>query len=170
MFVRTSLFALLLAFTVALAPRAHPTQDAAAGGAQAVSPEKVLAEMDWLAGSWSGDMWGGRFHAHYSTPAGGKILSHSRLLHGQEESFYEFEVFEARERVVHLQPYPGGKKAGGFELKSHDAGERKAVFENPDKDYPTRIVYHRAADDELVITLSDPHGGSDKVEHFKLSR
>ncbi len=135
-----------------------------------IEPTKVLAGMEWLAGSWSGSMWGGEFHAFYSSPAGGKILSHSRLLKEGRETFFEFEVFEPRDGAVYLQPFPGGKKAVGFPLLSHDAKGRKAVFENPKKDYPTRITYHRVADDRLVITLDDPHGESGKVERFELKR
>lgn len=133
-------------------------------------PEATLAEMSWLAGTWSGDMWGGRFEAHYSTPAGGRILSHSRLIKDDEVSFFEFEVFELKEGIVHMQPYPGGKLVTGLTLKTHDAKARRAVFENRDKDYPTRIVYERVGEKQLVITLSDPHGASDKVERFELSR
>ena len=51
-----------------------------------------------------------------------------------------------------------------------DGVAQQAVFENPAKDWPTRIVYHRAGPDRLVITLSDPHGTSDKVETFDLGR
>ena len=72
--------------------------------------------------------------------------------------------------VVWLQPFPGGKKAGGFRLKELDREARKATFENPEKDYPTRIVYHRKSESELVITLSDPHGESEKVERFELRK
>ncbi len=137
---------------------------------RAASPQAQLAGMAWLAGSWSGSMWGGTFHAYYSTPEGGKILSHSYLVKGDKRVFYEFEVFECRSAAFHLQPYPGGKPAGGFTLTTGDAKARKAVFENPKKDYPTRIVYHRVGEDRLVITLSDPHGKSEKVERFELSR
>ncbi len=52
----------------------------------------------------------------------------------------------------------------------HNPKLRQAVFENPAKDYPTRIVYHRAADDRLVITLSDPFGGTTQTERFELTR
>lgn len=159
------LAAVLLSLVVA--PQV-PAQDPGPG--ERVSPTEVLAGMDWLAGTWSGDMWGGRFIAYYSTPEGGKILSHSKLLKDGDEAYFEFEVFEAREHVVWMQPYPGGRRAVGLRLATHDPEARKAVFENPDKDYPTRIVYQRVADDELVITLSDPHGQSDKVEVFALAR
>ena len=133
-------------------------------------PGGIIGEMHWLAGTWSGDMWGGRFVAHYSTPAGGKILSHSRLFEGDEVSFYEFEVFEPKASTVYFQPYPGGEAATGFTLVSHDAKSRRAIFENPNKDFPTRIVYERVADDRLVITLSDPHGDSSEIQTFDLSR
>ena len=168
----TTLFTLVLPSVLALASvsslKSGTPQEPEAAPKLAPSDEK-LASMDWLAGYWSGEMWGGMFHAHYSTPEGGLILSHSRLLHGDKESFYEFEVFGPQDdEVVWLQPFPGGKKAVGFRLKELDRDARKATFENPDKDYPTRIVYHRQAEDRLVITLSDPHGKSDKVETFDL--
>jgi hypothetical protein len=145
-------------------------QEPAHPDVQRVEPKEVLNEMSWLAGSWSGEMWGGTFNAYYSTPEGGKIISHSQLVKGEKVAFYEFEVFEARDLVVHLQPFPAGKGAVGFQLQSSDPEERKAIFENPDKDFPTRIVYHRVSDNGLEITLSDPHGGSDKVERFALKR
>jgi hypothetical protein len=126
--------------------------------------------MSWLAGDWSGDAWGGRFHAHYTSPEGGRILSYSRLEQDGHDTYYEFEVFERRAAGVHLQPFPGGKRADGFELASHDAKLQQAVFENPKKDWPTRIVYQREAPERLVITLSDPHNKSDKVERFDLRR
>lgn len=115
-------------------------------------------------------MWGGTFVAYYSTPDGGKVLSHSQLQRENKTVFYEFEVMEVVGDKVMLHPHPGGKKAVSLQLHTSDAKARKAVFENPKKDYPTRIVYHRSAEDRLVITLSDPHGSSDKVEKFDLRR
>jgi hypothetical protein len=138
------------------------------GGTAPHASTEELAGMSWLAGAWSGAMWGGRFDAWYSSPEGGKIIGHSKLAREEREVFYEFEVFEAEGEAVVLRPFPGGKRAVTLTLSSHDPEARKAVFENPKKDYPTRIVYHRIADDNLVITLSDPHGGSDKIERFDL--
>lgn len=131
-------------------------------------PSAGVEGLAFLQGAWKGAMWGGTFHAHYTSPASGMLISHSRLVKGGKTAFYEFEVFEKHGRGVRLQPYPGGRPAVFLDLVSIDG--RKATFENPKKDYPTRIVYHRAADDRLVITLSDPHGGSPKNEVFDLRR
>lgn len=167
MSIRTSLIAVALPLALILQPSAgvNPQEHSSRMGTGS-----SLDELAWLAGDWSGDMWGGKFNAYYTTPEGGKIISHSRLTHGSEVSFYEFEVFEAHEETVRLQPYPEGKPASSFLLKSHEPATFKAVFENPENDYPKRIVYQRASPGNLVITLSDPFGGSDKVETFDLKR
>ncbi|MFT4542797.1 MAG: hypothetical protein ACI841_002419 [Planctomycetota bacterium] len=156
-----------LALSMTRAQQSESTDPAVA--AQVIDPNPLL-RMDWLAGTWSGPMWDGTFEAHYSTPAGGRILSHSRLFLEDQVRFYEFEVFEFRNEVATLAPHPQGKALVGFELSELSDSERKATFENPDKDFPTRIVYHRVDDDQLVITLTDPHGESDRVETFKLQR
>lgn len=132
--------------------------------------EKQIADMDWMAGTWSGSMWGGTFEAYYTTPEGGRVISHSRLMKDGKQAFYEFEMFEVSDGTVQMAPFPGGKRVVGLTLANLDRKQRKATFENKTKDYPTRIEYHRAADDRLVITLSDPHGGSDKREVFDLKR
>lgn len=133
--------------------------------------EKEPAKIDslaWLAGKWSGPMWGGEFVATYSAPAGGKLLSFSELRKDGRAAFYEFEVFEATADGLVFTPYPKGQRKATFKLAASEAS--KAVFENPEKDFPTRIEYHRAEKDRLVITLSDPHGKSGKVETFDLKR
>lgn len=159
---------LTIANPVARADTETDTQSASTDTAHAEGRD--ARDLSWLAGEWQGDMWGGRFSAHYSTPDGGRILSYSWLTKEGRVAYYEFEVFDMHRPKTRLQPYPGGKPAVGFDLQSHDAGQRKAVFENPEKDFPTRIVYHRVADDRLQITLSDPFGKSDKVEVFDLQR
>ena len=131
-------------------------------------PEEFVASLSWLAGTWRGPMGSGEYEAYYSTPDGGRVLSENRMLKDGKTMFYEFESWSILDGVVVMQPYPGGKQAASFKLT--DISERKAVVENPKNDFPSRIVYHRKADDRLVITLSDPHGGSPKQQVFNLKR
>ena len=130
-------------------------------------PKARLAGLDWMAGSWKGEMWGGEFFAYYSTPEGGKILSHSYLVKGGKKVFYEFEMFDVQKGEVAYSPFPAGRPAGGFLLKQTD--QKRAVFENPKKDYPTRIVFERQ-ENLLQVTLSDPFNKSPKKEVFRLNR
>lgn len=145
---------------------------AAAGPKEGKTGADQISSMAWIAGEWEGDMWGGKFRAYYCTPEGGKVMSYSKLLKDDKVAYHEFEVFELDETGnVIFRPFPGGSaKAKPLMLADCDAKERKVVFENKNKDYPTRIVYQRVADDRLVITLSDPFGESKKVETFDLRR
>lgn len=129
-----------------------------------------MDDLKWLAGSWEGPMWGGVFRAYYSTPEGGKVLSISELVKEGRISYTEFERFEMRDGKVILTPYPAGNAADSFDLVELDKKGCKAIFENPKKDFPTRILYQRVSDTKLEITLSDPHGGSKKIEKFDLKR
>ncbi len=132
--------------------------------------EQSIAAMGCLAGNWSGPAWGGEFRAYYTTSEGGKVLSYSELVREGVVAYHEFERFEALDGGVVFTPFPRGKPATSLRLVDIDVAAHRFVFENPNKDYPTRIVYHRVSQDNLVITLSDPHGGSDKVERFDLRR
>jgi len=133
------------------------------------APAGPGVDLSWLEGGWSGPMWGGEFTAQYAG-YGGVVVGHSRHLRGGAESFYEFEVFESIGDQTSYTPYPGGRRGEAFGLTSFDAAGRRAVFEQPEKDYPTRIVFERPTEDRLVITLDDPHGGGEKREVFDLRR
>lgn len=136
--------------------------------ASASAPASPIADLAFLAGDWEGPMWGGVFHAYYCTPEGGRVMSYNTLRKDGRIAYHEFEVFEPDGDKVIFRPFPAGKPADTLTLVECDRKQRKAVCENPQKDFPTRIVYHRVAEDRLVITLSDPHGGSDKTETFDL--
>lgn len=133
-------------------------------------PEAIITSLDWMSGTWSGDMWGGEFVTTYMHPTGGKLLSYSQLLQDGEQAFYEFEVFSFDESGVHMRPFPRGGEVVGFTMTEYDALGRSITFENATKDFPTRVVYRRTGNDQLEILLTDPHTPSDKSEHFLLTR
>ncbi|MHC5110986.1 MAG: DUF6265 family protein [Planctomycetota bacterium] len=148
----------------------HAIRGESAGDSGSLDARNSMSALNWLAGNWSGSMWGGEFVAYYSTSEGGRVIGQSALIKEGQEVFYEFEVFSIKGDKVVLSPFPRGVRKVELVATDHDVNARRIVFENPEKDYPTRIVYYRKADDNLVITLSDPHGKSEKQEVFDLKR
>jgi len=155
----------LAALVVAAAILALPDRTVAAKD----PPKPTPKDLAFLAGTWEGEMWGGTFRSTYAAEDW-VVLSYSELRKEGKVAFHEFEKFDLVEGALHFSPFPGGKPAVGLAAVSADAKARKAVFENPTKDWPTRIEYHRKADDRLVITLSDPHHEGGKTEVFDLKR
>jgi Domain of unknown function (DUF6265) len=134
------------------------------------NPHAQIASMDWIAGSWEGPIMGGTFRAYYTTPEGGKVISYNELIKDGKTAFYEFELFRVEDGKVVFNPFPGGKKVTPLTLTECVPAEMRVAFENPNKDFPTRIEYHRVAPDRLVITLADPHNKSDKTQVYDLRR
>lgn len=134
-----------------------------------------LEDLSWLAGSWSGEVKGSapgtRFETHYTTPQGGVILSSSKAF-GQDGKlrWFELERFEARDGVLQVTPYPNGKASVSFTLVEYDPAAKKAVFANPQHDYPKRITYQRVADDRLLFVVEGGVGEGAPVMEFSLSR
>lgn len=153
------------AATVAIAASIAAVPVAASEEPDAPPSVEALA---FLAGPWICDIWGGKFHAYYSTPQGGKVLSHSELRRDGKVAFFEFEKFEVRESKLVFDPFPAGTPAVG--LVATSASKKKVVFENPKKDYPTRITYELVGKDRVNVTLDDPNGESGKTEVFKFER
>lgn len=124
--------------------------------------------LSFMQGTWAGEAWGGRFTARYASDDHG-VIGYSELTRDGDRAFHEFEVFARSDGLLRLEPFPGGRPAEGLSYIPSASGPRRAVFENPAKDYPTRIVYE-AAGGTMTITLDDPHGGTAKREVFTLAR
>jgi uncharacterized protein DUF6265 len=133
-------------------------------------PSRV-SELSWLEGVWRGRIGTRDFEAHYTGPEGGVILSASKYTANGKAAGFEFERFEVKEGTVMLTPYPEGRSSVSFRLASHDEKARRAVFENPAHDFPTRISYQRVAEDSLTILVSGPgKDGRESVLRYELGR
>jgi hypothetical protein len=121
-------------------------------------PLEQLSGLAWLAGTWRGP----GYEAHYSTPEGGLILSHTKQLEGDRVVFFEQERFEVRDGRVVEAPSPNGVPTPVvFTLT--EQGPNAAVFENPTHDFPTRLAYRREGD-RLVIHVTGPDGRGPRFE------
>jgi hypothetical protein len=131
----------------------------------------TVHDLSWLEGIWQGRIGGREFEAHYTSPAGGQILSASKYSKAGQPAGFEFERFEQRGDTLMLTPYPEGNSSVSFPLAEYDGKARRAVFENLAHDFPTRISYHRVARDRLTILASGPgEDGKEQVLTYDLNR
>jgi hypothetical protein len=130
----------------------------------AMAQHSDISALNWLAGDW--EMEG--FKAHYTTPEGGEIFSISRYFKDGKLTFFEVEHFFTQDGTIVLNPYPKGQKSVIFKIANFDPKMKKAVFQNPEHDWPTEISYERTADDRLYIQVSGPQDGKMRVEKFDL--
>jgi hypothetical protein len=108
-----------------------------------------ISELAWLSGCWasadqeagSGEQW--------MPPAGGTMLGVSRMISDGKTVAFEFtRIVETQDGGLVFIASPSGQNTTGFALVSID--DHEVVFENPDHDFPQRIIYRLLSDDELL--------------------
>ncbi|MEK9501742.1 DUF6265 family protein [Gaopeijia maritima] len=113
---------------------------------RAIPPGGAMGGAEMLVGCWrSPDDAPVILDERWSPPADGAMLATSRFLRGGRMVSFEFSLLRATDQGVWLLPHPGGVASEhAFELTS--AADGRLVFEAPEHDYPTRIVYHRTVE------------------------
>ncbi|MGF1462567.1 MAG: DUF6265 family protein [Maricaulaceae bacterium] len=122
------------------------------------------ADLAWLAGHWRAEADNRISEEIWTQPEGGLMLGLNRTIRNGEAVAFEFLRLEIGSETV-LVGQPGGGSGTTFTLVRHDA--QSARFENPDHDFPQRIVYARDGA-TLTATLSDMSGG--QVRRFQWRR
>ena len=110
----------------------------AAGQPAAARPPEP--DLDWLAGYWLSCEGGVEVSETWSNRRGGIMLG-SSITSGDDSFGWEQTRIEAGEDGLLFHAQPRGQPPAAFRLVRTDA--REAVFENPDHDFPQRVIYRR---------------------------
>jgi hypothetical protein len=118
----------------------------------------MISDLMWLAGDWQ-TAPGGRSQTdeHWTQVAGGSMMGLSRTVAGGRTYEFEYLRIEQRPEGIFYVAHPKARCPGtDFKLTRLTATE--AVFENPEHDFPKRIIYRKAADGSLVATVDGGAG------------
>ena len=111
---------------------------------QTAAPATPAPDLSWLAGYWL-DCSGGREASEtWSDPRAGLIVGHSVTVRNGRSGFESARIAPLKDGGLAYFAQPGGAPATPFRLI--DSGPQRAVFANPDNDFPHRIIYDRAGD------------------------
>jgi hypothetical protein len=122
------------------------------------APATRVADLAWMSGQWE-SVQGGRWtEESWSAPRGGVMLGHSRSGNGERLREFEFLRLQAgADGVPVYLAQPSGRAPVPFRLTAREGAS--ATFENPDHDFPQRIVYRRNGD-SMVATISALDGSN----------
>lgn len=126
-----------------------------------------LEQIAWLAGGWGVESkTGGMTEEHWIAPKGGLMLGVNRSVRRGRASFEFLRIQQTADGVVYYAS-PGGRKPTPFKLTS--ATRTTAVFENPQHDFPQKIVY-RLEKDILHAHIEGKIGGKPRAMEWKWKR
>ena len=127
------------------------------GGAFASGPEDAsLADFGWMAGHWMGKSGDVVMEEFWTAPDGGVMVGLHRDVFRDGSSFFEFLRVVKTEQGLTYIASPRGTGTTDFVLVSLDG--QSAVFENPEHDFPQRIIYRREGDQLSARIEGEVHG------------
>jgi hypothetical protein len=141
-----------LAWSLSGTPALQPTPDAA---------PPSLTDLHFLAGAWEHDQDGTLMREVWDEARGDAMVGHFVLVNDGHAALYELFTVEQEENaapVLRLRHYYRGLTPWASEserplsLTLDTAEHSRAVFSNPDNDFPQQMVYE-VKGDALVVTL-----------------
>ena len=137
----------------------------------ALAHEKAFTinDLEWLKGCWSLNRNGRETTEHWLKPAGGTMLGISRTI--ADGKTVEFEFTQIRQEAsgeIFFIAKPSGQPEASFKMIKGGANE--VVFENPQHDFPQRVIYRRQSDGSLLGRIEGVSKGKEKSVDFPMTR
>ena len=124
----------------------------------AVPQTPTLADISWISGDWQTEPGGKRqIDEHWTAVAGASMLGMGRTVAGDKTVEFEYLRIEQRPDGIYYVAHPKAR-CPGTDFKLTRASATEAVFENPQHDFPKRIIYRKTGDDSLTATTDGGEG------------
>jgi hypothetical protein len=128
----------------------------------------TLADISWIAGDWQTAARGrAQVEEHWTQVAGASMMGMGRTVAGDKTVEFEYLRIEQRADGIYYVAHPKGR-CPGTDFKLTRASATEVVFENPQHDFPKRIIYRKGADDSLTATVDGGEGS--KATSFAFRR
>jgi hypothetical protein len=138
-------------------------------GSSSVSHAASISDLAWLAGCWSSAGGEAGSGEQWMAPAGGTLLGVSRTVKNGRTVAHEFmQIREVEPGKIAFIAHPSGQAEASFPLAR--AAEREVVFENPQHDFPQRVIYKLEGDGVLRASIEGLSKGRLKTIEFPMKK
>ncbi|MCG3119456.1 MAG: hypothetical protein ALAOOOJD_01865 [bacterium] len=139
-----------------------------AGNGLTQEPKTTITDFAWLAGCWDGSSSGRESLEQWMKPSGQTMLGMSRTVVNGKTVAYEFIQLREQDGEIFYIAKPSGQAEASFKLVQYSNHE--AVFENPQHDFPQRIIYRLEKDGVLAAAIEGNSKGKLKRIDFPMKR
>lgn len=138
------------------------------GAANAQETKTTIADLAWLAGCWDGSGGGRESLEQWMKPSGQTMLGMSRTVADGKTVDYEFMQVRQQDGNIFYVAKPSGQEEASFKLVKYE--NKEAVFENPEHDFPQRVIYRLEKDGSLAAAIEGMSKGKLKKIEFPMRR
>jgi len=128
-----------------------------------------ISSLSWLSGCWAYDDQDSGSGEYWMPPAGSTMFAVSRTVQdGRTVAFEYLRIAEDDDSSLTLFASPSGQLRAQFHLTSMT--DTEIVFENPDHDFPQRIIYRLRDTDHLLGRIEGQNNGQTVAVDFPMTR
>ena len=137
-------------------------------GNSAQASNAAVQQLSWLSGCWEMRAGNRIVEEQWMRPRGRSMLGMGRTVRGDSTSEYEqLRIAEdAGQLVYHASP--SGQQPAQF--RSFAISDSAVSFQNPQHDFPQRILYRLVTGDSLVARIEGTVGGRARGVDFPMKR
>lgn len=140
------------------------------------SQDKAI-DLGWMAGCWQMTNGKSVTDEQWMKPSGGMMLGISRMVKDGKASFFENMRFVEKDGSLFFVARPSMAKSDTFfKFKSASFSVKTSAkfeqwtFENPEHDFPQRVIYRNAGKNEMFARIEGKINGKDEGEDFRYKR
>jgi len=138
--------------------------------------ESPIAPLAWLEGCWESDVNKRQTREHWLPLRGNLMLGMSHTVVQGKTQDYEYLRMESRPDGVFYVVLPSGQNATSFKFEGKsvitmgDRNDEAFTFTNSTLEFPSKIVYRRAREGWLYVSVEGKVKGSDKEVTYPMRR
>jgi hypothetical protein len=135
----------------------------------AQTPKPTVNNFSWLAGCWEANRNGREINEHWMKPSGQTMLGMGRTVANGKTVEYEFvQIRTEADGAIYYVAKPSGQNEAAFKLIKLE--NREATFENPQHDFPQRIIYRLEPDGSLFARVEGTSKGKARGFDYSMKR
>ncbi len=117
-----------------------------------------INDLAWITGDWQSAAGGrAQVEEHWTKPAGATMMGVSRTIVGEKTAEFEYLRIEQRADGIFYAAHPKAR-CPGTDFKLTKLSDSEAVFENPQHDFPKRVIYRKTSEDGLTASIDGGEG------------
>lgn len=132
-------------------------------------PSADISKFSWLSGKWEGSFGEMKTFEEWQPLSGNVMEGRGGVTSGTDTMFAEGIKLEVKEgELYYTAKVPGNPGPVDFKFKGYT--NDTAIFENPEHDFPSRVLYFKNADGSLYAKIDGKRGGGYSKEEFSFKK
>lgn len=134
--------------------------------------EPVLSQVSWVLGSWVLETPGGVVSESWAAVSDSEYNGFSMMVSPKGDTLFteKLRMLSRNDTIWYMPTISNQNNGKEVSFKGRELTANKIVFENPEHDFPQRIVYEHTSDTTVLAYIEGTKDGKYKKEEYPYTK